>query len=380
MKTFPEGFLWGAATASYQVEGGIENNDWAEAARKGRVPVCGRACDHYSLYEKDFDLVQMLGHNTHKISLEWARIEPQEGVFDEKEIEHYRRVIDALHRRNIKPIVNMWHFTLPLWFTAKGGFENSQAPIIFARYCNYVMSKLGDKADTWITINEPIVWSSNGYVRGNWPPFKRNPFTFLRVFKLLVRSHNAAYEAMKKVRVDIHIGVAKNNIYFHSNNNPFNICAAWFMTWLWNRRFLNGISKHQDFIGLNYYFHRKFGDRMTYETTDMGWDIYPDGLFHLLVDLKRYNKPVMVVENGIADADDSKRAEFIKTHIDAVHRAITAGVPVFGYLHWSLLDNYEWALGFEKRFGLVEVNYNTLKRTVRPSALEYKKICDTNAL
>ncbi len=380
MKKFPDNFLWGSSTAAYQVEGGIENTDWAQAAREGRVPLCGRACDHYNLYEKDFDIIVALGHNTHKISIEWARIEPEEGIFNEKEIEHYRNVLDALHARGIKPIVNTWHFTLPIWFSKKGGFENKKAPFYFARYCAYVAEKLGNKEDTYITINEPIVLSSGGYLRGNWPPFKKSILSFLRVTRILIRSHNAAFKAMKKARPEIKIGISKNNIYFHSNSNPINIFAAFFMNWFWNRRFLNGIKDNQDFIGLNHYFHKKFGDKKTYPKTDMGWDIYPDGLYHVLLELKRYNKPVIVTENGIADAADTKRADFIKNYLASIHKAIEGGVNVFGYLHWSLLDNYEWAFGFEKRFGLVEVNYDTLERKIRPSALEYKKICDANAL
>ncbi len=380
MKTFPKGFFWGAATASYQVEGGIENTDWAQSARERKVPACGQACDHYNLYEKDFDIIQLLGQNTHKISIEWARIEPKEGEFNEKEIEHYKRVLDALHRRNIRPIVNMWHFTLPVWLSQKGGFENKESPEIFARYCGYVMDKLGNKSGLWLTLNEPIVFSSNGYMRGNWPPFKKNIFLFLRVIRNLINAHNLAYGVMKKIQPQAQIGVAKNNIFFHANWNPFNQIAAMFMNWFWNRRFLNGIKDHQDFIGLNYYFHKKFGDKAFYEKTDMGWDIYPDGLYKTLLELKRYNKPVIVVENGIADVSDNKRADFIKDHINAVHRALESGVDIRGYLYWSLLDNYEWAFGFEKRFGLVEINYATQTRTVRPSALEYKKICDANAL
>ncbi len=381
MKKFPDNFLWGSSTASYQVEGGIENTDWAQAAREGRVPVCGRACDHYNLYEKDFDIIVALGHNTHKISIEWARIEPEEGVFDEKEIEHYKKVLDALHARNIKPIVNMWHFTLPLWFSKKGGFENSRSSFYFARYCAYVTKKLDGKEDMYVTINEPLVIAQNAYLSKNWPPFKNNIFAFLRVLKNLSRSHIAAFKAMKEERPEIKIGISKNNIYFHSNANPFNIILVGFLSWFWNRRFLNGIKNHQDFIGLNHYFHHKFGGpKEVCEKTDMGWEIYPDGLYHVLLELKRYKKTIIVTENGIADANDTKRDAFIKSYLGSVHRAIEAGVPIFGYLHWSLLDNYEWAFGFKKRFGLVEVNYDTLERKIRPSALEYKKICDANAL
>jgi beta-glucosidase len=380
MKKFPENFLWGSSTASYQVEGGIENTDWAEAARQGKVPVCGLACDHYTLYEQDFDIIQKLGHNTHKISIEWARIEPEEGVFNELEIDHYRRVIDSLHRRNIKPIINLWHFTIPVWFSNIGSFENKKSAFYFSRYCKHVVEKLGEKSDTWVTINEPVVWSSGSYLRGQWPPFKKNPITFLKVIDNLARAHNTVFVEMKKIQPKIKIGISKNNIYFHSNANPINAIKACFMNWFWNRRFLNKINEHQDFIGLNHYFHKKFGDKATYPKSDMGWDIYPEALYRVLLELKRYKKPIIVTENGVADADDSKRGDFIKKYVDSVYKAIQDGVDVRGYLHWSLLDNYEWAFGFEKRFGLVEVNYKTLKRKIRQSAFEYKKICDANAL
>lgn len=170
---FPDGFFWGAATASFQVEGGIENCDWAEAGRKGKVPICVRACDHYNLYESDFDIVQKLGHNCHKISLEWARIEPEEGRFDLNEAAHYKSVISALHIRGLEPFVNLWHFTLPLWFTRSGGFENPRSVEQFARYAEFVAKEILDDVKFILTVNEPLVWAGNGYMRGKWPPFKK---------------------------------------------------------------------------------------------------------------------------------------------------------------------------------------------------------------
>ena len=172
-KTFPEGFYWGAATASYQVEGGIENTDWAEAARQGRVPECGPACDHYNRYEADFDLAKELGHTAHRLSVEWARIEPVSGEFDEGEIAHYRLVLQALHARGLKPYITIWHFTQPLWFSESGSFERADAPAIFARYAAHVVEQLGDLCTEFSTMNEPNVFASNGWLRGSWPPFKR---------------------------------------------------------------------------------------------------------------------------------------------------------------------------------------------------------------
>lgn len=402
-KTFPDGFYWGAATASYQVEGGIENTDWAQAAREGRVPVCGVAADHYNRYEADFDIAKELGHNAHRFSIEWARIEPEEGQFDAQEIEHYRNVLKALHARGMTPFVTLWHFTLPLWFAESGGFQRKDAPEIFARYCARVVGELGDLCDHFSTMNEPIVFASNGYLRGTWPPFQRfaatdlvsitnsgksyEPsserglapvLTFFRVRKQLAAAHNAAYDAIKTVSPQADVSVVKHVILFHANWNPLNKCIAWVANWQWTHRFMKRVYNKCDSIGLNYYFHKKFGDTREYQKTDMDWDVYPEGIYDALKMLARYNKPLVVSEAGVADADDDIRAEYIKTQVEATYRAIQDGVDVRGHCYWSLLDNYEWALGFEKRFGLVEIHYKTQKRIIRPSAYVYKKICTEN--
>jgi len=402
---FPRGFYWGAATAAYQVEGGNENTDWAKAAREGRVPPCGRACDHYNRYEEDFDIAASLGHNAHRFSIEWARIEPEDGQFNEEEIEHYRAVIGALTARGIKPYVTLWHFTLPLWFSESGGFERRDAPEIFARYAGYVVEKLGAELEGVTTMNESNVYASNGWLRGSWPPFKRfsltdliaitdsgrkhasratrgfgNLFTYIRVRRQLARAHNAAYAAIKKERPQLEVSIVKQVILFHANKNPVNKLLAWFSNQAWTHTFMRRVYMQCDAIGLNYYLHKKFGDRDTYDKTDMGWDVYPEGIEHALAMLKRYKRPLFVSEAGIANASDTKRADYIERQVAAVWRAISDGADVRGHMYWSLLDNYEWALGFEKRFGLVEVDYTTLERTVRDSAYVYKKICDNNGI
>ena len=223
-RQFPDGFFWGAATASYQVEGGIENNDWAQAARDGRVPPCGRACDHYHRYEEDFDIAQSLGHTAHRFSLEWARIEPEEGKFNEEAIEHYRQVIRACQARGMEPIVTLWHFTLPQWFAEKGGFEHRDSPQVFARYARHVAEQLGAELGRVTTMNEPIVFAGLGWLKGNWPPFTKfsladvfkmthsgddeqaraqasvfAPLTYARVVDHLVAAHRQAYESIKAV-------------------------------------------------------------------------------------------------------------------------------------------------------------------------------------
>jgi len=380
-KKFPDGFLWGSSTSAYQVEGGIVNTDWNEAARQGILPDPGRADDHYHLFEKDFDIAVELGHNAHRFSIEWARIEPEEGVFDERAIEHYKLVFDALEKRHLTPAVTLWHFTVPLWFDKSGGFLRKDAATIFSRYCEYVLDKLGNRSKMWMTMNEPMIWTQNAYFNGNWPPFHNDLVDYLRVINVLAAAHKKVYQYVQAKKMPIQLGVAKNNMYFDSNRSPFNRMLVWFLDWFWNRRFLNKIKGHQDFIALNQYFYKRFGEpRPILPRSDMGWEVYPRSLYLCLMELKRYNLPVYVMENGIADAADTKRAAFIKEATMWAHKALEDGVPLKGYFYWSLLDNFEWDKGFDKRFGLVEVQYDTMKRIIRPSALVFKEICQGNAL
>lgn len=405
MKQFPKDFYWGAATAAYQVEGGIENCDWAKAAREKRVPVCGHACDHWNRYESDFDIARELGHNAHRLSVEWARIEPEEGVFNHEAIEHYRKVLKALHDRNLTPFITIWHFTLPLWFSESGGFERKDSPQIFARFCAYVVAELGDQCSYFSTMNEPNVVGSNGWLRGTWPPFKRFALTdivsitnsgksyepranrglaplitYFKVMKHLALAHNAAYEEIKKVAPNANVSVVKHVIVFDANWNPINKLKAAIANYFWTAKFMNRTKRHLDSIGLNYYFYTQFGDKRIWRKTDMDWNFAPEHIYDALKMLSRYNVPLFVSEAGLADATDSGRAEYITRQVAGVWRALSEGVDVRGHMYWSLLDNYEWALGFEKRFGLVEIDYNTLERKIRPSAYVYKRICEQNAI
>ena len=402
---FPEGFLWGAATAGYQVEGYNENTDWAEAAREGKVPPAGRLADHYHRYEEDFDLLVELGHNSHRFGVEWGRIEPREGEFDQSEIEHYRQVLKALKKRNIVPYVTLWHFTVPIWFAERGGFEASDSPEIFARYCKHVVSELGDLCEHFATINEPNVYAGHSYIYGAWPPFKRgrilwkkigkedgtsertgakasfgNILRYFKVEKHLIKAHNQAYVAIKELPHKTDISIVKHVRYFHANENFINKLKARVMTYLQTVRYMNRIKDNLDSIGLNYYRHTLYGDNKNYLLSDMGWQLFPSGIYGALMLLKRYNLPIIVSEAGIADADDDIRAQYLMLQIKGIARALESGVDVRGHQYWSLMDNYEWALGTEKRFGLIEINYETLERTIRPSAHVYKKIIANNGI
>jgi len=183
MIEFPKDFLWGAATSAYQVEGENSNSDWWEWEKRGRgKEPSGQACRHYELYKEDFDLAKSLNHNTHRLSVEWSRIEPQEGVFSDKELAHYQQVLTALRERNLKPLVTLHHFTNPVWFSRIGGWENKRSIDYFLRYTKRVVEALGNQVEYWMTINEPLVYAYHAYILGVWPPEKKSVFAARRVF------------------------------------------------------------------------------------------------------------------------------------------------------------------------------------------------------
>jgi beta-glucosidase len=379
---FPKDFFWGTATSAYQVEGGIENCDWS------KFYSAGKACDHYHLYEKDFDLLKKLNQNAYRFSLEWSRIEPKEGKFNQKEIEHYRKFLKALKSRQITPLITLWHFTLPSWLAEKGGWSDKKIIFYFERFAKKVLKEYQNLANFWITLNEPLVYSSMSFLKGKWPPQKKNLFLFLKVIKNQILAHKKIYEFFHKNNSQLKVGIAKNNQYFE----PFNFHSKLdkgnckIIRYFWNEYFLNQIKSHLDFIGLNYYFHHKikFPFKIKNENkavSNIGWEIYPQGIYYVLKELyQRYQLPIYITENGLADAQDKLRKNFIKEHLYWIHKAIKEGVDVRGYFHWSLMDNFEWEKGFEPRFGLIKINYKTLKRKLRPSANFYAKISKENSL
>ncbi|HBP01105.1 MAG: Beta-glucosidase A [Candidatus Moranbacteria bacterium GW2011_GWE1_49_15] len=408
---FPKGFLWGASTSSHQVEGYTKNNwtEWerenaerlARGARKKwkqsqqeRFPemfdsqnyISGKACDHYNLFKKDFDLAKELGHNAHRFSIEWSRIEPEEGIFDQKEIEHYREVIEALRENGMEPFVTLWHWTDPIWFAKKGGWTSADAVKDFKRFVEKITYEFQDIVKYWIVVNEPNVGMGFGYLLGSQPPAKKGPISFLQAYFNLLKAYRQCYGLIHKTAQGAHVGFAHSFYLYEAEiwkpiNGIVSSVAAYFSDYFFTRT-----DGYRDFIGCNYYQEitlsfnkKKQPDR---ETTDLGWRIYPVGIYDVLLSLKKYGLPVYITENGIADADDSKREKFIKEHLRFVHKAISEGVDVRGYMHWSLIDNFEFPdmRGFWPRFGLVEVDFETQERKVRPSALEYKKICESNEL
>lgn len=369
MKKFPKNFYWGTATSAYQVEGGIKN-DWSEAGPKYDA---GRACDHYNRFEQDFDLAKKMNNNAHRFSIEWARIEPEQGKFAQKEIEHYKKVVKALKQRGLEPFVTLYHWTLPVWFTKQGGWLNKKASECFVKYVEFVVENLPE-VKFWITINEPNVYTSHSFMIGEWPPFKKNWFITNKVLKQLVQAHKGAYKLIHKIYPDAQVGIAKNNIWFKG------LLGLFYNNYFLNCKFLNRIKDYQDFIGLNYYFSYSFLGFKSKQRNDIRWRIVPEGIYYVLKHLKKYDKPIYITENGLADAKDSKREKFIVDHLKWVYKAIEQGVDVKGYFHWSLIDNFEWDKGFKPKFGLIEIDYKTFKRTPRPSSKVYAEICKNNII
>ncbi len=359
--------MWGAALSAHQAEGNNTLNDWWQFEQENpEIVVSGRAVDHYRRFREDFKLAGQLGHNAHRLSLEWSRIQPEEGRWDEDALAHYREVLKELRGLGLKSLVTLHHFTNPLWLAKRGGWTRRKTADLFIRYTQVVCDRLGELVDFWITVNEPLVYATQAYWHRRWPPRKKNPWAVWRVVRNMAAAHGRAYRIIHDKYPDARVGVAKNLIAYRSGG---------LKDYCFNRYFLNLTAGDSDFIGVNYYF-APLDKKWNGPRSDLNWPIYPSGLKQVLLEAKDYGLPLYVTENGLADADDSRRPDFIRGHLRAVERAQAEGADVRGYLHWSLLDNFEWDLGFAPRFGLVEVDYKTMERQVRPSAWVYKAIIE----
>ena len=385
-------FLWGAATSAHQVEGN-NHNDWSEWEKLGKVrhgERSGLAAGHYSRFREDFALAKTLGHNAHRFSIEWSRIEPKEGVFDMEEIEHYRQVLQELHRLGLTPLVTLHHFTNPIWVHEQNAWTNPRTIKFFLRYVDVIIEHLGAEIPYWITINEPTVKTSLGYLTKWWPPERGNAWDAWRAIRHMSVAHQRAYQMIHRRFPQAKVGVA-NNLSCFVPFRKHNILDRGLNTfsWYWhNQWWMDQTFLTQDFIGLNYYFYHPCKFRMTADLTnflrpepipgsahtDLGWEIHPEGLGQVLHWLKRYHRPIIITENGLADSADKQRASFLRSHVQQIDQAKKDGVDIRGYLHWSLLDNFEWREGFDPRFGLIAVDYHTLERTIRPSAYAFREI------
>ena len=405
-RVFSKHFYWGASTASHQVEGGTENQwsvwelahakelaktakdrlsylpSWPDIKEQAQDPanyVSGQGVDHYRRYKEDFDIAKSLNLNAFRFGIEWSRIEPKEGDWDEQQIEHYHTYIKELKKRGLEPFLNIWHWTMPTWFTDKGGFKKAKNLVYWKRFVRKIASEYGDEVRYIITVNEPNVYAAFGYATGEWVPQEKSWVSATQVIVNLIRAHRTAYRILKRHNPQLNIGVAAQlaNIQPKRPHHLGDILSTWYMRLFWNWWYLNRIRRYQDFVGFNYYFSDYYrwlnADNPDAPTSDLGWYMEPEGLYPLLMRVwSHYKKPIFVTENGVADATDQYRRWWLEETIVAMERALSDGVDLRGYFHWSLLDNFEWKYGWWPKFGLVEVDReHGMKRTVRPSAKWY---------
>lgn len=408
---FSKDFYWGAATSAHQVEGGL-NNNWSkwekdhakvegEFYRKGRKGffnypigkenmqeaciyenyISGKAADSFNRYKEDVQLLKELGLNSYRFSVDWSRVESKKGEFSKEGLDYYSRLIKEMKDNGIEPFLTCWHWPIPLWLEEEGGLLAKNIVEYFERYVDVLVKNFGEDVKYWVTINEPLVISTSSYLQGKWPPQKKNIFKFWKVcFVNLVNMHKRAYVVIKQYDNNLQVSLAKNNQRYRGYRNRFiNNMLAKISHWFNNELFLNKIKNHLDYISLNFYFDFEIcgiGLKGEYEKrSDIGWGLKPYSIYYVLKDLKdKYDLPIIITENGLADREDRYRKWWLDETFRAMEGALEEGVDLFGYLHWSLLDNFEWAEGFWPKFGLVEVDRKTLDRKIRESGYYYKDL------
>lgn len=422
MLAFPPGFLWGTATSSHQVEGNNTNNQWWQFEQlPGKIwngDRSGLACDWWRNAEDDFDLMQELGLQTHRMSLEWSRIEPEPGRFSHAAIDRYREMLDGLRRRGIKPMVTLHHFTNPLWLERSGGWERPEVVARFQHYARFAANALADLCDTWLTLNEPLVYLAQSWFRGIWPPERPGSFLALPVYRHLLLAHGAGYQTIHACQPEAQVGVAMAIRLFNPSDPTSRLdrMAAAAKRYIGENIWLQAVhdgrirlplglgdynrtlAGSMDFIGINYYTRdlvrftpdprKVFGVehfRSDGEFSDSGWrglysELVPEGLRQIVEAVGVYGKPIYITENGLPDADDDQRPRWLLAHLAEVHRAIQSGSDVRGYYHWTFTDNFEWSEGWGLRFGLIELNPATQERKPRPSAGMFADIARRNGI
>jgi beta-glucosidase len=412
-RSFPSEFLWGTATAAHQVEGGNDKNDWSvfeqQPGRIARGERSGRAVDHWNRVGEDIGLMERLGANAYRFSIEWSRLENSDGNWDDPAWAHYQDEVRQLLAAGIQPMVTLHHFTFPRWLG--GGVLDPGLPERFGRFAKEAARRLPE-VTLWCTINEPNVLLFNGFVDGIWPPAVKDPVKASAAFAGLLRAHASASAGVRAVIPQARIGVAMHL-------RAFDVLRAWFLpdwmaassaakafNWAFYDSILSGrirfappgfprldeavpgLRGSADWFGVNYYTRDLVGfspgkpGQVTLAvgpgpTNALGWEIYPEGLLQLLrAAHARYRLPLYVTENGVDDRGGTLRPLFILGHLRAVARATREGIPVLGYFHWSLMDNFEWTDGFAPRFGLYRVDYPSLDRSPASGAETFAALAD----
>jgi beta-glucosidase len=405
---FPRGFLWGAATAAHQVEGNNVNSDcWLLEHLPGTIfaEPSGDACDHYHRYAQDIATLADLGFNTYRLSVEWARIEPEEGEFSWAILDHYRRVLTTCQEYGLTPVVTFHHFTSPRWLLAEGGWEDRGTPDRFARYCERVTRHLGDLVGMACTLNEsnlPRLLSTLGLAppaeqraeqpmwraagqRLGIPPDRVAPFQFTgsaTAFDTMLAAHRAGSAAIKGVRADLPVGWTLALADIQAGPGGEEHAAR-------VRREVNEVyldaAREDDFVGVQTYTRTRFGPdgplspEPGAELNMMGEEFYPEALESTIrLAAAVAGVPVVVTENGLATADDTRRQEYVRRAVGGVANCLRDGIDVRGYVYWTALDNFEWIFGYRPTFGLIAVDRETQERTVKPSARWLGNLARTN--
>jgi beta-glucosidase len=417
---FPPSFLWGTATAAHQVEGGNTDSDWWDWEQRPGTPCLDRsgiACDHYHRYPEDVATLAGLGLNTYRYSVEWARIEPEDGTIAQGELDHYRRMTDVVREAGLTPMVTLHHFTLPRWLARRGGWMDPGTPARFARYCETVVRALGDRVDWYCTINEPGVVAFGGYLGAlGFPPGTEDAGSWERAIAGLVAGHRLALPAVKAARPSAKVGATHSMNEWDPDEGGRPMME--YLRRLNEDVFLEACDQ-DDFIGVQTYTRvpiRLGAARTTLlrlalrsrrvmrlvappfirrsakdpaapypagaRRTQMGYEYRPEAVAATIrrVATVLPGRDIVVTEHGVATDDDAERVEFIDRGLRAIHAEIEAGLPVRGYVHWSAFDNFEWAKGYSMRFGLIGVDRSTLERTIRPSARFLGEIARTGRL
>jgi len=426
LRRFPQGFHWGAGTSAHQVEGGNRGNDWWRFEQQpgviGDGSVSGDACRHWERFDEDFARARGYGHTMHRLSLEWSRIEPAHDRFDAVAIAHYHEVFAALRRHSLTPLVTLHHFTNPLWIADAGGWESPATLDRFDEFVRFCAREFGGEVDWWCTVNEPEVYAFRAYSEGVWPPGRRDEGRALTVMGNLLEAHGRAYRILHdEDRADADgdghaavVGFAKHLPQLVPDRPWFapDLVRAGIEDRVFNSAVLHAavtgdivlsipgatvVNRHVpelerslDYLGLNYYTrwrvralsHPAHVARRGAPVNDLGWEVWPDGLGRAAHRAATTGVPVLVTEHGFADGADDFRPRALVESLVGLHRAIEDGTPVIGYLHWSLMDNFEWAEGYAGRFGLERVDFDDpdRRRTPRRSAEILARIARANAI
>ena len=387
--------LFGTAASATQIEGYDKNNSWYEWHKLGWVQDSPKiATQHWKKWQEDTRLMADMGIQCSRMGLEWSRIEPKPGEFDQKAIARYREELAMLRDLGIKPMVTLWHFSNPIWFEDRGAFLWDGAEKAFLAYVSRVVSDLGDLVESWITLNEPNVYAVNGYNGGNWPPGEKSMLKALKVMNALVPCHIGAYNIIHERFPDARVSFAIHARVFDPKDpkNLKHIAAARLSERLFQGAITEAmytgkdcfpfkgcgkLGKYYDFHGINYYTRStstglRDGVRENSPKNDLGWEIYPEGICRVARKLtKKFPAPVYITENGTCDNSDSFRCRYLYDHLKALAES---GLGVERYYHWCFCDNFEWLEGFSARFGLIRTDFETQARTVKKSGRFYSEI------